>query len=175
MWCFYYLNQKPQPFDFSAVLDACSHNINGGSFNAAVAPNVGKFCDIFFDSVEFSGKQLTQIVGKHLGRIYASRRTQLFSEARIVITHGGPSSFIMPIQINKVPAVVPRMQRFGEHMNDHQVISCREVSIRNGKFIMVEDISVLRDVLLGTTPLLQSDLSEHSAIMMPSIRASNKS
>lgn len=29
-------------------------------------------------------------------------------EARIVITHGGPSSFIMPLQIGKTPLVVPR-------------------------------------------------------------------
>lgn len=75
------------------------------------------------------------------------KMVQLVREARIVVTHGGPSSFIMPIQINKVPVVVPRMQRFGEHVNDHQVIFCREVSIRNGNIILVEDISVLRDVL----------------------------
>ena len=30
------------------------------------------------------------------------------TEARIVITHGGPASFIIPLQIGKVPIVVPR-------------------------------------------------------------------
>lgn len=75
------------------------------------------------------------------------KMVQLVNEARIVVTHGGPSSFIMPIQINKVPIVVPRMQRFREHVNDHQVIFCREVAIRNGNIILVEDISVLRDAL----------------------------
>ena len=29
-------------------------------------------------------------------------------KADIVITHGGPSSFIMPLQIGKIPIVVPR-------------------------------------------------------------------
>lgn len=29
-------------------------------------------------------------------------------QARIVITHGGPSSFIMPLQNGKIPVVVPR-------------------------------------------------------------------
>ena len=32
---------------------------------------------------------------------------ELVKQARIVITHGGPSSFIMPLQIGKIPIVVP--------------------------------------------------------------------
>lgn len=66
-------------------------------------------------------------------------------EARIVITHGGPSSFIMPLQIGKVPIVVPRQKRFGEHVNDHQVEFCREVKERLGNIILVEDAGRLRD------------------------------
>ena len=46
---------------------------------------------------------------------------KLVGEARIVITHGGPSSFIMPLQIGKTPIVVPRRHEFNEHVNDHQV------------------------------------------------------
>lgn len=72
----------------------------------------------------------------------------LVRDARIVITHGGPSSFLMAIQADKVPVVVPRMRQFGEHINDHQVIFCREVMIRNRNIILVEDISRLRDALL---------------------------
>lgn len=37
-------------------------------------------------------------------------------DARIVITHGGPASFIMPLQIGKIPIVVPRQHQFGEHV-----------------------------------------------------------
>ena len=36
--------------------------------------------------------------------------------ARIVITHGGPSSFIMPLQVGKIPVVVPRQEKFNEHV-----------------------------------------------------------
>ena len=49
-------------------------------------------------------------------------------KARIVITHGGPSSFIMPLQIGKVPIVVPRKKEFDEHVNDHQVEFCEKVA-----------------------------------------------
>ncbi|WP_276923109.1 glycosyltransferase [Faecalibaculum rodentium] len=67
--------------------------------------------------------------------------------ARIVITHGGPASFIMPLQIGKTPIVVPRQHRFNEHVNDHQVEFARNVAERMGTIIPVEDISRLGDVI----------------------------
>ena len=33
------------------------------------------------------------------------------SSADITITHGGPSSFIMPLQFGKIPIVVPRQKK----------------------------------------------------------------
>lgn len=42
-------------------------------------------------------------------------------KARVIITHCGPSSFIMPLQVGKTPIVVPRKADFEEHVNDHQV------------------------------------------------------
>jgi len=68
-------------------------------------------------------------------------------EARIVITHGGPSSFIMPLQIGKIPIVVPRKYEFDEHVNDHQVDFCNQVAQRQGNIIVVEDVSKLGDTL----------------------------
>ena len=68
-------------------------------------------------------------------------------EARIVITHGGPSSFIMPLQIGKVPIVVPRKFEFNEHVNDHQVDFCNQVAQRQGNIIVVENVSKLGDTI----------------------------
>lgn len=67
--------------------------------------------------------------------------------ARIVITHGGPASFIMPLQIGKTPIVVPRQFQFDEHVNDHQVEFARNVVERMGIIIPVEDISKLGDII----------------------------
>ena len=63
------------------------------------------------------------------------------ADARIVITHGGPASFIMPLQIGKTPIVVPRQHQFNEHVNDHQVEFARNVAKRMGTIIEVEDVS----------------------------------
>ena len=68
-------------------------------------------------------------------------------DARIVITHGGPASFIMPLQIGKVPIVVPRQHKFDEHVNDHQVEFARNVAERMGTIIPVEDIEKLEVVI----------------------------
>lgn len=68
-------------------------------------------------------------------------------EARIVITHGGPASFIMPLQMGKTPIVVPRQSRFGEHVNDHQVEFARAMEQRMGNIIVIEDMEDLRKVL----------------------------
>ncbi len=72
---------------------------------------------------------------------------ELAKEARIVITHGGPSSFIMALQNGKVPIVVPRKAEFNEHVNDHQGKFCHAVEERNGNIIVVDDVSKLGDVI----------------------------
>lgn len=69
------------------------------------------------------------------------------ADARIVITHGGPASFIMPLQIGKTPIVVPRQHKFDEHVNDHQVEFARNVAQRMGTIIPVEDIEKLGEAI----------------------------
>ena len=62
-------------------------------------------------------------------------------EARIVITHGGPSSFILALQKGKIPIVVPRRKEFNEHVNNHQVDFCNAMSERQKNIIVVNDIA----------------------------------
>ena len=72
---------------------------------------------------------------------------ELTDKARIVISHGGPSSFITSLQDGKIPIIVPRMHKHREHINDHQVEFCREVVKRWGNIIVIEDIDELGDVI----------------------------
>lgn len=72
---------------------------------------------------------------------------KLVDEARIIITHGGPSSFIMPLQIGKTPIVVPRRHEFNEHVNDHQVSFSKAVAERMGTIIVVEDMDRLGETI----------------------------
>lgn len=72
---------------------------------------------------------------------------QMVDKARIVITHGGPSSFIMPLQIGKTPIVVPRQFKYKEHVNNHQVKFAKEVESRMGNILVVEDVKKLGEVI----------------------------
>lgn len=72
---------------------------------------------------------------------------ELVENARIVITHGGPASFMMPLQMGKIPIVVPRKADYGEHVNNHQVSFCQAVEQRQGNIVLVEDVEQLEKVI----------------------------
>ena len=67
-------------------------------------------------------------------------------EADIVITHGGPATFMGVISKGKRPIVVPRQEKFGEHVNDHQVEFVKKISREYG-LIIVEDVKKLLENL----------------------------
>lgn len=75
------------------------------------------------------------------------KMVKLVDEARIVITHGGPSSFIMPLQVGKTPIVVPRKYEFNEHVNNHQVAFSKAVAERMGTIYVVEDLDKLGETI----------------------------
>ena len=75
-------------------------------------------------------------------------------EARIVITHGGPASFLDVLALGKVPIVVPRQAQFNEHVNDHQLEFCREVAKRLNNIIVVEDILDLKEKIENYSKVL---------------------
>ncbi len=68
--------------------------------------------------------------------------------ADIIITHGGPASFMSVLQHDKIPIVVPRQKRFGEHVNDHQMEFVESVHRRYGNIIPVYDIHKLGEEIL---------------------------
>ncbi|MGI6072192.1 MAG: glycosyltransferase [Lachnospiraceae bacterium] len=84
-----------------------------------------------------------------------TRMEELFREADIVITHGGPASFMTPLKYGKMPIVVPRRREFSEHINDHQVEFCRAVKERYGNIILIEDIEELSDAVNGYEGLMK--------------------
>lgn len=84
-------------------------------------------------------------------------------EARIIITHGGPASFIAPLQIGKIPIVVPRQEKYGEHVNDHQLEFTKNVEERNKNIIPVYDIKDLKEKILNYDKIIEKmDISNVS-------------
>jgi UDP-N-acetylglucosamine transferase subunit ALG13 len=73
-----------------------------------------------------------------------ARVQDLMSEARVIISHGGPATIMQALAHGKVPIVVPRQARHGEHVDDHQVQFARRISDR---VVVIEDIAALRSAL----------------------------
>ena len=81
---------------------------------------------------------------------------ELVNQARIVITHGGPSSFIMPLQIGEIPIVVPRQKQYGEHVNDHQLEFCKAVEERFGNIIVAENDEQIKTAIVDYVEIVPS-------------------
>ena len=77
-------------------------------------------------------------------------------KARIVITHGGPSSFIEALQLDKVPIVVPRQEKFHEHVNNHQVEFVKLISEKMNNIIAVYDINDLENAIVNYDQLVKT-------------------
>jgi len=85
---------------------------------------------------------------------------EYIAKARIVITHGGPASFLMPLQMNKIPIVVPRQSQFDEHVNNHQLEFAEEVARRQRNIVVVKDISELGNAILNYNSLISNMSSD---------------
>lgn len=85
-----------------------------------------------------------------------SEMKEMMQKARIVITHGGPASFIMALQEGKTPIVVPRMSKYNEHVNDHQLDFSLAVNERYKNLIVVKDVETLEEVISDYDNLVRS-------------------
>jgi UDP-N-acetylglucosamine transferase subunit ALG13 len=46
---------------------------------------------------------------------------QLMEGASLIICHGGCGTQLHAIRLGKIPVVMPRREKYGEHLNDHQM------------------------------------------------------
>ena len=68
-------------------------------------------------------------------------------EARIIITHGGPASFMAALERNKTPIVMPRLKKYDEHVNDHQDYFSKEVEKRMKIIVVAHTKSDIREAI----------------------------
>ena len=79
---------------------------------------------------------------------------EYINEADIVITHGGPASFIAPLAIGKIPIVVPRKKEFSEHVNNHQLEFAKEVEKRMKNIIVAETEEEIENAIINYSNII---------------------
>ena len=67
--------------------------------------------------------------------------------ARLVVTHGGVGSVLISVMQGKRPFVVPRLARYGEAVDDHQLSFARRLDV-DGVVKLVADPAGLPDLLV---------------------------
>lgn len=101
-----------------------------------------------FDVVVQYGYSTIVPKGCHCERLLPyAEMNRLFFEADVVVTHGGPSTFIEAISAGRMPVVMPRRAEFGEHINDHQVEFVRQYAERVGGIVPAYEVSDLADAV----------------------------
>jgi UDP-N-acetylglucosamine transferase subunit ALG13 len=97
------------------------------------------------------------------------RLVEYVRSASVVVTHAGVGSIAVTLANGKRPIVVPRLQRYGEAVDDHQVALGRRLE-RSGLVTLVEEPAQLRHLRFDPVKLprtgdmssaLADDLSQY--------------
>ena len=93
------------------------------------------------------------------------KMNQFIEKADVIITHGGPATFMSVIAKGKNPIVVPRLKKFGEHVNDHQLEFVEKVlNIYN--LTVITNISDLNFYISNSDEQQKSDLKSKNNLFM---------
>jgi len=68
-----------------------------------------------------------------------------------VVSHAGAGTILCAARAGQVPIVFPRLERFGETVDDHQLELARRLA-PDGRVILVEDESELAAAVAATPP-----------------------
>jgi beta-1,4-N-acetylglucosaminyltransferase len=72
------------------------------------------------------------------------------AQSDVVISHGGAGAIIHAMQMRKKLVLVPRLEKFNEHTNDHQLDLARSLE-KSKKVISVQNVSDLEKALKKTS------------------------
>lgn len=85
-------------------------------------------------------------------------------KANLIITHGGVGSIVDSIKNNKKVIAVPRLSKYNEHTNDHQLEVLKELS-SNNYIYPVYDMEKLEDAIINIDSFVPNKyISDNSKI-----------
>ena len=91
------------------------------------------------------------------------------SQADLVITHGGTSSIFHALKLQKKVIVVPRLQQYGEHVDNHQK-EISEILEMQGYISVAWDINDLQDLILNIENINQKIYKGYSEMLVNEIK-----
>ena len=89
---------------------------------------------------------------------------EYFRRARVIVSHAGAGTLLNALHFGKPVIVVPRLKKFGEHVDDQQ-LELAELISKIGKGVAVYDIDELEGVLNKVNGLNFSAVSKERGLV----------
>ena len=115
--------------DFHRLLEEIEKNIENGNINEEVVVQAG------FTKYKSDKMKIFSLTSKE-------NLEELIKKADLIITHAGVGSIEMALEQNKKVIAIPRLKKFGEHVNDHQKDIEKKLD-EKGCLIGIDDVSKL--------------------------------
>lgn len=96
-----------QKFQFNRLLKAVDELVSNGEITDDVFAQTGYS---YYEPQKYNFKQF----------LSRDEFADIISETDIVITHGGTGAIVGAIKAGKKVIAIPRLEKFGEHVDDHQ-------------------------------------------------------
>ncbi|HIU39998.1 MAG TPA: hypothetical protein IAB68_01680 [Candidatus Aphodocola excrementigallinarum] len=125
------LGTQDKPFE--RILKAVAKEKKKGNIKDKIIAQIGctNFKDDNIKTFDFTSKEEIEA---------------LIDKSRIIITHAGVGTIIECLNKNKKVIVAPRLKKFGEHTNDHQLEITKEFALK-GYVLPLYDVKNLSKVL----------------------------
>ena len=118
---------------FHRLLEEIQKNIDNGNIKEKVVVQAGY--------TKFESKDMTIY-----NQLPKEQLQELIKEADLIITHGGVGSIISSITNGKKVIAVPRLQKYKEHVNDHQLDIINSFN-ESGYIIGIHGVEELKEAL----------------------------
>lgn len=118
---------------FHRLLEEIQKNIDDGNIKEKVVVQAGY--------TKFESKDMTIY-----NQLPKEQLQELIKEADLIITHGGVGSIISSITNGKRVIAVPRLQKYKEHVNDHQLDIINSFN-ESGYIIGIHGVEELKEAL----------------------------
>ena len=119
---------------FHRLLEEIEKNIEAGNIEDKVVVQAG------FTKYESDKMEIFDMIPQE-------ELNKLLKEADLVITHGGVGSIMSAVKLGKKVIAVPRLKKYGEHVNDHQ-IEIIDTFKKQGIIIGINNVDELAQALI---------------------------
>jgi beta-1,4-N-acetylglucosaminyltransferase len=87
---------------------------------------------------------------------------EYFKKARIIVCHAGAGTLLNSLSFGKTTIVMPRLRKYDEHMNDHQLELVGALKVKKGLTVVLEADALeeaIANANTDSTIPIESDLS----------------